>query len=152
MRTRTALAASLSLALAAGSFAPAFSAPPKPKPIKKTWTATTTAADPVTPFAVTDVCEPEVPGAKHETPFTVPYAGVLTVKVHSFQGDWALGVLDKDGEMIASHDNDVTAGDALDAPSEVTIKFKKKTDIIVRACNFAGCPTATVDLSLVPKK
>ena len=148
MRTRTALTTGLVAVLAVGSFAPAF-AGPKPKPIQKSYTATASTPDP-TPMAG-EICDPKLPGAKHEAPFTVPYAGMLTVKIHGFQGDWALGVLDSDGAMIASHDNDVTAGDAVDAPSEVQIKFKKKTTVTIRGCNFAGGPTATVDISLIPK-
>ena len=149
MRTRTALATGLVGLLAAGSLAPAVAAPAKPKPIKKSYQATASTPDP-TPFAG-EICDPQLPGAKHEAPFTIPYAGTLTVKIHSFQGDWALGLLDKDGGMIASHDNDVLAGDAVDSPSEVIVKFKKPTTVTVRGCNFAGGPTATVDITYVAK-
>ena len=145
MRTRTALAASLSLALAAGSFAPALAAPPKPKPIKKSYQASAPIPDPTPITGETGGnCSPTLDQAKDEKPFTIPAAGVLKVDVHSFEGDWALAILDSSGEKIADHDNDVS--EPIDTPSTLTLKFKKKQVITVRACNFAGGPSATVDI------
>ena len=150
MRIRSAVAVSASLALAAGALAPAVAAPKKPAPIKKSYTATTTMADP-TPItgATGGNCSPTLPGAKHEAPFAIPYAGTLKVDLHKFQGDWALAVLDDAGEKIADHDNDVS--EPIDTPSTLTLKFKKKTTITVRACNFAGGPTAQVDILFTAK-
>ena len=50
--------------VAVGSFAPAVAGPKKPAPIKKSYTATTTMADP-TPF-IGETCDPMIAGAKHD--------------------------------------------------------------------------------------
>jgi len=150
MRLRTVLASSLTVVVAAGALAPAVAAPPKPKPIKQSYEATAPTPDP-TPFtgATGGNCSPTLDTAKHETPFTMPWAGTLKVDLHSFQGDWALAILDAKGNKLADHDNDVS--EPIDTPSTITLKLKKKTDLVIRACNFAGGPTGTVDLVATAK-
>lgn len=150
MRSRSALAVSLVGIVAAGSLAPALAAPKKPAPIKKTYTATAPVPDP-TPISgeTGGNCSPTLDQAKHEAPFAIPYAGTLKVDLDGFQGDWALAVLDAKGAKIADHDNDL--GTAIDEPSTITIKLKKKTTVTIRACNFAGGPTATVTLLYTAK-
>lgn len=150
MRTRSALALSLVGVVAAGSLAPALAAPKKPAPVKKTYTATAVTPDP-TPISgqTGGNCSPQLDSAKHEAPFAVPFPGTLKVDLNGFQGDWALAILDDKGAKIADHDND--AGTALDEPSTITIKLKKKTTVTIRACNFAGGPTATVTALLTAK-
>lgn len=150
MRARTALATSLAAVVAVGSLAPAVAAPTKPAPIKKTYTATAPTPDP-TPISgrTGGNCSPMLPGAKHEAPFAIPYAGTLKVDLNGFQGDWALAILDAKGAKIADHDNGAT--EPIDTPSQITIKLKKKTTITVRACNFAGGPTATVTILYTAK-
>jgi hypothetical protein len=149
MRLRTALATSLTAVVAAGALAPALAAPPKP--VKKSYTATTTTPDP-TPISgrTGGNCSPTLDSAKHEEPFTMPYAGTLKVDLTGFQGDWALAITDTKGKKLADHDNDVS--EPIDTPSQIVLKLKKKTDLIIRACNFAGGPTAKVDVLATPKK
>jgi hypothetical protein len=149
MRLRTVLATSLTAVVAAGALAPALAAPPKP--VTKKYTATTATPDP-TPISgqTGGNCSPTLDTAKHETPFTMPFAGTLKVDLNGFQGDWALAILNSKGDKIADHDNDVS--EPIDTPSQIVLKFKKKTDIVIRACNFAGGPTANVEVLATPKK
>jgi hypothetical protein len=140
MRLRTAAITSLVAVAAAATLAPAVAAP-KPKPVSKEYTATAATPDPVTPLANGN-CQPELPGSFHEEPFTVPFPGTLKVDLSGFQGDWALAVL-KNGQSLA--DSDQSVGEPLDRPETVTLKLKKKGDkLVIRACNFAGGPTANV--------
>ncbi len=145
MRTRTAVVSSLVLVAAVGSLSPAMA---KPKPITKSYTATTTSPDP-TPFAPAPVgdgtCSPKLAGAKHETPFTIPYAGSLVVDLTGFQGDWALGVFDSDGSPLATSDQGDNPTDLPNRPEHVDLGFKKKGQVVtIRACNFSGGLTANV--------
>ncbi len=133
MRLRTVAIASLVAVTAAGAFAPAVAAP---KQIKKTYTAAAPTPDP-TPIA-RDICDPLLPGAKHEEKFTVPAAGTLKVTMKQ-DLDWALALLDGKGKRLAESD-----GPGLTDAESMQVKFKKKTDVVIRACNFAGGPTATV--------
>ena len=150
MRLRTVAATSLVAVAAAGTFAPALAAPAKPKPIKKSYTATTATPDPTPITGETGGnCSPLLDTAKHEAPFTMPWAGTLKVDLNQFQGDWALAITDTKGNKLADHDNDVS--EPIDTPSTITLKVKKKTDLIIRACNFAGGPTANVDILATAK-
>lgn len=137
MRLRTVAITSLLAVVAAGSLAPAVAGPSKPKPITKTYTATALTPDP-TPIAG-DICTPALPTARHSEPFKVPAAGRLKVDIE-FTGDWALGLRDaKSGAQLASSDG----GSPLD-DEVMQVKFKKATEVLIDACNFAGGPTATV--------
>lgn len=151
MRLRTAAVTSVVAVAAAGALAPALAAPPKPKPVKKSYTATAAMPDPTPITGETGGnCSPLLDQAKHEEPFTMPFAGTLKVDLTGFQGDWALAILNSKGEKIADHDNDATSS-APDAPSQIILKVKKKTDLVIRACNFAGGPEAQVDILGTPK-
>jgi hypothetical protein len=142
-----ALVPVLAVGVAAG---PSFAGPKKPAPIKKSYQATASTPDPTPITGETGGnCSPTLDTAKHEAPFAIPYAGTITVDLNGFQGDWALALLDSKGEKIADHDNDVS--ESIDAPSKIVYKFKKKTTITVRACNFAGGPTANVSIVYVAK-
>lgn len=141
MRLRTAAVTAMVAVAAAGTLSPAV-AGPKPKPVSKEYTATAPTPDPVNPL-VDGNCQPSLPESFHEEPFVVPFPGKLVVDLTGFQGDWALGVFTPDGAELASHDQQV--GEPLDAPSQVTLKLKKKGQkLVIRACNFAGGPTANV--------
>ncbi len=133
MRLRTVAVTSLVAVTAAGALTPALAAP---KQIKKTYTATAPTPDP-TPF-VGYICDPLLPGAKHEQKFTVPAAGTLKVEMAQ-PFDWALALLDDKGKRLAESDS----GDPL-AQESMQLKFKRKTNVVIRACNFAGTPTSTV--------
>jgi hypothetical protein len=136
MRLRTVAVTSLVAVAAAGTLTPALAAPKDKKPITKTYTATAPTPDP-TPIAG-DICDPLLPSAKHEEPFTVPAAGTLKVTA-KHEIDWALALLDGKGKRLAESDSsDLVAQEAMQ------VKFKKKTDVVIRACNFAGAPTAEI--------
>lgn len=143
MRIRTAAATSLLAVVAAGSLAPAV-AGPAAKPVKKTYTATAPTPDP-SPVAG-DICDPVLPGAKHEEKFTVPAAGTLKVTMVQ-ELDWALALLDGTGKRLAESDG----GSPTDAES-MQVKFKKKTDVVIRSCNFAGTATSQITLTYTPSK
>jgi hypothetical protein len=53
--------------------------------------------------------------------------------------DWALALLDGKGKRLAESDG----GTPTDKES-MQVKFKKKTDVIIRSCNFAGTPTSEI--------
>lgn len=134
MRLRTAAVSSLVVVTAAGAaLAPAAA---NQKPITKTYTATAPTPDP-SPVAG-DICDPALPSAKHEEKFTVPAAGTLKVTA-KHELDWALALLDGSGKRLAESDS----GDPV-AQESMQVKFKKKTDVVIRACNFAGPPTAEI--------
>ena len=133
MRVRTAALTAMVAVAAAGTFAPALAAP---KPITKKWTATAPTPDP-TPIAG-DICDPALPGSKHEEKFTVPAAGTLKVTMVQ-ELDWALAMFDSSGKRLADSDG----GTPTDAES-MQVKFKKKTDVIIRSCNFAGTATSAM--------
>jgi hypothetical protein len=149
MRLRTAAVTAMVAVAAAGTLAPAVAAPAKPKPVKKTYTATAATPDPVGPLANEQNCDPNLPGSFHEEPFTVPFAGTLKVDLSKFQGDWALAVF-KGTTALA--DSDQSVGEPIDRPEAVTVKFKRAGDkIVIRACNFAGGPTGEVTYVMTPK-
>ena len=134
MRLRTVAITSMIAVAAAGTLAPALAAPPKP--ITKTYTATAPTPDP-TP-ATGDICDPMLPGAKHEEKFTVPAAGTLKVTMVQ-ELDWALALLDGTGKRLAESD-----GSTPTDVESMQVKFKKKTDVVIRACNFAGTATSKI--------
>ena len=136
MRLRTAAVTSLVAVTAAGAALAPATAGPKPKPITKTYTATAPTPDP-TPI-LRDICDPLLPGSKHEEKFTVPAAGTLKVDA-KHQLDWALALLDGKGKRLAESDS----ADPV-AQESMQVKFKKKTDVIIRSCNFASTPTAQI--------
>ena len=136
--------------VALGASASVSQAAPKPKPIKKTYQASAPVPDPTPITGETGGnCSPTLDQAKHEAPFEMPWAGTLQVDLNGFQGDWALAILDSKGAKIADHDNDVS--EPIDTPSKIVIKVKKKSSLTIRACNFAGGPTATVTILATPK-
>jgi hypothetical protein len=137
MRTRTALSAGLAALLVAGVTAPSVAATKKkPKPIKGSFTA---AGLPDPTPAAGDDCEPMLPTSKTEKAFTIPARGVLHIETANVL-DWSVSVLTEDGEMLSCADG-TTPTD-----KEMTdVSFKKKTKVILRAANFAGEPTVTVN-------
>ena len=135
MRVRTATTTALVAVVAAGALSPAL-AGPTPKPIKKTYTASATP-DP-TPIALSEPCQPAIPSARHSTPFKVPAAGTLAITI-KMEGDWALGLRTKSGSTLAASD-----GPGPTDAEAIQHKFKKATEVLIDACNFAGAPTAAV--------
>lgn len=150
MRIRTAAAASVALALAGGALSPAIAAPKakaKPKPITKTYAADAPLPSPVN--VATGVCNADVPQSADDEPFKAPYAGKLTAKLTGFVGDWDFAFRE-DGANVAESAQDAAA-DPIDRPEEISgYKMKQGAEIVIRACNFAGGPSATVTYTFTP--
>jgi hypothetical protein len=144
MRTRTVLTGTLILATAAGSLSPAMAATKKkPKPIVKSYQASAPTPDPTPVTGQTGGnCHPTLDTAMDNHKVTIPYASRLSIDLNGFQGDWALGLFTADGDEIATDDQGAT--DPIDTPAHIDAKFRKKTTVIIRACNFSGGPTANV--------
>ena len=145
MRTRTALAASLILVAAVGSVAPAMAGP---KSVTKSYTAT---AFPPSPTNVQlGVCNGDVPGSNFDETFKAPFKGKLQVDLSGFQGDWDMALV-QDGANSAESAQDATADPQ--TPEHIEgYKLKKGEEVIIRTCNFAGGPTANVEVLATPKK
>lgn len=84
---------------------------------------------------------------KAVTPLRVPGEGKLSVDLTGFTGDWDLYVFDAENRVLAESAADQTAG----APMEerLSLKFKKKTDVSLVACNWAGTPQAELHYKLL---
>lgn len=141
MRTRTALCASLTVVVAAGALSPAVAAP-KPKPVTKSYVATAFPPDPSHIALTEGICNTTNPTSQHNEPFTVPFPGTLKIDMTGFQGDWDLAVY-AGGSVLASSAQGLT--DPINRPESITVKLKKTGQKLqIRACNFAGGPTANV--------
>ncbi len=141
MRTRTAVCASLTVVVAAGALSPAV-AGPKPKPVTKSYVATAFPPDPSHVALTEGICNTTNPTSQHNEPFTVPFPGTLKIDMTGFQGDWDLAVYAA-GSVVASSAQGLT--DPINRPESITVKLKKKGQKLqIRACNFAGGPTANV--------
>jgi hypothetical protein len=142
MRTRTAIAAALTVALAGGALSPALAAP-KPKPVTKEYVATAFPPDPSHVAITEGICNTTNPTSQHNEEFKVPFAGTLVVDMSGFQGDWDLALYNDKGALVASSAQDLTADPQ--SPEKMSVKLKKKgAKVFIRACNFAGGPTANV--------
>jgi hypothetical protein len=147
MRTRTVLVAATAVLAAAGSMTPAMA---KPKPITQTYTANAPTPDPTPVTGETGGnCHPTLASAMDNHAVKIPYASTIVIDLNGFQGDWALGLFDADGEEIATDDQDITA--PIDTPAHIEARFKKKTSVTIRACNFTGGPTANVTYKITAK-
>ena len=141
MRARTALCASLTVVVVAGALSPAV-AGPKPKPVTKSYVATAFPPDPSHIALTEGICNTTNPTSQHNEPFTVPFPGTLKIDMTGFQGDWDLAVY-AGGSVLASSAQGLT--DPINRPESITVKLKKKGQKLqIRACNFAGGPTANV--------
>ncbi|MDT7572202.1 MAG: hypothetical protein QOE05_2376 [Actinomycetota bacterium] len=144
MRIRTAVIAAVVAGLSVASVADA--APPKN--FKKTVTFTDGTPDPSgnASSGNENHCSGKLP---QEAPIEVkiPGPGYLEVSIGGFQGDWALQVRDKSGEVLAGAD--------VNPPSEfesVSVKFKKAETVGILPCNMSGTPQAEVTYSYTYKK
>lgn len=145
MRTRTALAAAVALVAAAGSLSPAL-AGTTAKPIKGSWTASATP-DPTGENPVSgNQCDPNIPTARATKAFTVPGPGTLDVSINN-QLDWSGDLRDGSGDVLASADG----GSPTDL-EQFSASFKKKTAVVIGACNLEGEPSVTVTYVFTPKK
>ncbi|MDX6199439.1 MAG: hypothetical protein QOJ79_2590 [Actinomycetota bacterium] len=148
MRTRTALAGAAALLAAAGSMTPAL-AGPTGGVVKGSWTAAANP-DPTgdTPApAGKGKCAPVTPTGRATQEFTVPGPGTLEVTLNNTL-DWSGDIRDKaSGEV----EGDADGGSPTDLET-MSASFKKKTVVIMGACNLEGEPTVTVTYVFTPKK
>lgn len=143
MRTRTAIAASAALLCAAGAMTPALAAAPNSGSWGFAATPNPTGDTPQGPGK----CMPTGPVGRATQEFTVPGPGTLEVNLHNTL-DWSGDIRDKKTDEVL--------GDADGSgPQDVEImsaNFKKKTTVIVGACNLEGEPTITATWTFTPKK
>jgi hypothetical protein len=113
---------------------------PKPKPIHGQFAATATP-DPTsdTPEpAGKGRCNPVTPTARATHAFTVPAAGRLTVQLNN-KLDWSGDIRLADGSVETDTDGDLPT-----SPEAMSATFKRRTKVIIGACNFSGEPTVHV--------
>jgi hypothetical protein len=144
MRIRIAVLASLVVAVPLATVANA--APPKN--FKKTVSYTDATPDPSGNAGTGNEshCSGQLP-QESGIEVKVPGPGYLEVSIGGFQGDWALQIKDKSGEILG--------GDDVNPPSEfesVSIRFKKAESVTVLPCNMGGTPQADVTYSYTYKK
>ncbi|MCW2735641.1 hypothetical protein [Nocardioides sp.] len=149
MRTRTALAAAAVLLAAAGSMTPAL-AGPTGGATKGSWTFTATpnpTGDTPSQAGGTGKCAPAGGVGRATQEFTVPGPGTLDVALNN-KADWSGDIRTKsDGEVLSDSDGSgPTDAEAMSA------NFKKKTVVIVGACNLEGEPSVTATYVFTPKK
>jgi hypothetical protein len=120
---------------------------PKPKPIHGSFVAQATP-DPTsdTPEpAGKGKCAPVTPTARATHAFTVPAAGKLTVQLTN-KLDWSGDVRDTDGSVETDTD-----GDLPNTPEAMSVTFKRRTPVVIGACNFSGEPSITVTYTFTYK-
>lgn len=147
MRTRTALAAAAALLAAAGSMAPAW-AGPTGGVVKGSWTATATPNPTGNNPAGDSFCAPTGPVGRATQELTVPGAGSLEVSLNN-KLDWSGDVREKGSDEVLAQ------ADSSGLPTDVetmSVTFKKKTTVILGACNLEGEPSITVTYTFTPKK
>jgi hypothetical protein len=138
---RTTITIALVTGVAGLLVSPAMAA--KPKPFKKSFTATDTTPDPT-------ASAPKEAGGKYDgcdgmiAPFAekgftdkLPAKGTLRVLLNN-TGDWGLDVRDAKGRVLASSD-----GDTPEDKEAVTTKIKAAGTYTIVACNLGGSPQAT---------
>lgn len=113
-----------------------------PEPKTENYTAVAPTPDPSQ--AANGTCNTTLPTARDRHTFSVPGKGVLSVELKNLT-DWALAVRDSGGSTLA----DADGGDPTTV-EKITIKVKKKMDVLVDACNFAGEPTVPVTITWKP--
>ena len=146
---RVAAVASLAL-LAAGAYAPATAAPKK-KPVKKSYDMQLMPVP--DPPSGTSCMRDELEGlSMHTETLKTTGAGILSVKVNGFSGDWDITVMGPDGLEGAGTGTTTGGGaPAMAGEDTYTQKFKKATSIEIRVCNFAGSPSARAEYTFTYK-
>ena len=140
MRTRLVLAA-LPVALIGVTAATSLAAP---KEMKGSFDAAGSPDPTATGF---EVCQGLNPASRFEVPLKIPVPGKIKVDLTGFQGDWDLTIEDKTGAILSQ-----SAGFVEATTETVTVKIKKKSEITIVACNFAGGPTAKGSYVFTPAK
>ena len=150
MKVRKTFPLALSLVVAAGALAPAV-AGPKPKPITAEYDVEGIPVPlPITGnegFGANSCTAPEFEGVSTTTKtIKTTGAGILTVDVTKFSGDWDITVLDDKGRVLG-----VGAGTATptalaetNVAEKLVLKTKKPMTLNIAVCNFLGSATAHV--------
>ena len=141
MRTRLVLAALPVTLIGVVAATPGAAAP---KETKGTFKA---AASPDPTPTLGEVCQGLTPSGRFEVPLKIAKPSKFTVEIKNFQGDWDLSVESKDGAVLGS-----SAGFVEATTETVSLKFKKATEIVVVACNFAGSATADGSYKITPSR
>lgn len=145
MRTRTALVAAVGLLAAGGSLSPALAG--SSGVVRGSWTATA-SPDPTGENPVSGKqCDPTLPSGRATHNFTVPGKGVLEVHLNN-QLDWSGDLRDGSGDVLGSADGGGSPTDV----EEFSVSFKKKTAVVIGACNLEGEPSVNVTWTFTPKK
>ncbi len=151
MRVRSAAPLALAAIVAIGSLALAEAAKKKKKPpIKKTYSLQLAPlADATETVGCDSAARTEAVNMDTET-IKVTGAGVLTVKVSGFNGDWDASLLNSSGAFVASAAGTSTPNTST-TPGEDVLKYKSKKaqTLNLRVCNFLGTPTASVTYTYV---
>jgi hypothetical protein len=141
MRHRRTLAlAGLAVVTAAG-FTPAHAA--AKKPIVKNFAFRDATPDPSGNANLSDDmhCHGKLPDTEKPIVFKAPAAGLITVQLGKFTGDWALEIRD-------AKDNHLSGAEANPPDYETgVLKVKKATTLHIKPCNLAGTPDATVKVT-----
>jgi hypothetical protein len=120
---------------------------PKPKPIHGSFTATATpdpTSDAPAP-AGKGKCAPVTPTARATKAFTVPAAGTLHVALNN-KLDWSGDIRDTDGTVETDTDGSLPT-----SPEVMDVSFKRRTPVVIGACNFSGEPSITVTFTFTYK-
>jgi hypothetical protein len=147
MRTRTAFVAAAALLAGAGALTPALAAPAAGGVVKGTWTATASPNPTGNNPAGNNYCEPTGGLGRATQEFTVPGPGTLDVNLNNAL-DWSGDIREK------TSDEQLTQADG-GSPVDVemmSLTFKKKTVIVMGACNLEGEPSIEVSYVFTPKK
>lgn len=154
MSVRKSIPVALALVVAAGAVAPAVAAPAKakPKPITASYDLELLPAPlplvGVLPVEDANSCvSSSLEGISTDTrEIKTVGAGVLTVKVTGFSGDWDITV--RDGAKVLGIGAGTTTGDPSSLGTGLTetlaVKTRKATTLRLGVCNFLGGPTASV--------
>lgn len=151
MSVRRAIPVALVAIVASGALTPALAAPkPKPKPMTAAYSLQ--LAPVPSPLATgvdgTNSCvDDRLEGVSTDTrEIKTVGAGVLTVKVTGFVGDWDITV--RDGVKLLGIGAGTTTGDpsSLGASNteSIAVKTRKATTLRLGVCNFLGGPEADV--------
>ncbi|MDT7572203.1 MAG: hypothetical protein QOE05_2377 [Actinomycetota bacterium] len=146
MRTRTALAGAAALLAAAGSMAPAL-AGPTGGVVKGSWTATATPNPTGNNPAGDAYCAPTGPIGRATQEFTVPGPGSLEVTLNNTL-DWSGDIREKGSDEVLAQADGGSPNDL----ESMSATFKKKTVVVMGACNLEGEPSVNVTYTFTPKK
>jgi hypothetical protein len=147
MRTRTALAGAAALLAAAGSMTPALAGPTGGGVVKGSWTATATPNPTGNNPAGSAYCSPTGPVGRATQEFTVPGPGSLEVTLNNAL-DWSGDIREKGSDEVLAQSDGGTPTDL----ESMSSTFKKKTVVVMGACNLEGEPSVNVTYTFTPKK